>query len=61
MGELLNRWIAGLACYYLVYAIVMNVIPRKEYRVYVKTFMGLLLIVLLLNLDFFETTYDWTY
>lgn len=47
MGELLNRWIAGLACYYLVYAIVMNVIPRKEYRVYVKTFMGLLLIVLL--------------
>ena len=49
MGELLNRWIAGLACYYLVYAIVMNVIPRKEYRVYVKTFMGLLLIVLLLT------------
>ena len=49
MVDLINRWIAGLACYYLVYAIVMNVIPRKEYQVYVKSFMGLLLIILLLT------------
>ncbi|MGI6011695.1 MAG: stage III sporulation protein AF [Ruminococcus sp.] len=49
MTETFYQWIGSLACYYLVYSIVMNVIPKKEYQVYVKSFMGMLLVIILLT------------
>ncbi|MGI6006366.1 MAG: stage III sporulation protein AF [Ruminococcus sp.] len=49
MAETFYGWIGNLACYYLVYSIAMNVIPKKEYQAYVKSFMGMLLVILLLT------------
>ena len=60
MAETFYSWIGSLACYYLVYSIVMNIIPKKEYQVYVKSFMGMLLVVIMLTpvMEFIRSDYD---
>lgn len=56
MAEAMYSWMRNLAYYYLFYSIVLNLLPDKQYRVYIKNFLGMLLIIMLLSpiLSFFK-------
>lgn len=49
MTNAIYSWMRNLAYYYLFYSIVMNLLPDKQYSVYIKNFLGILLIILLLS------------
>ena len=55
MTETIYSWMRNLVCYCLVYSIVMNIVPQKQYQMYIKNFMGMLLVVMILTpvLQFF--------
>lgn len=38
----------GIACYYLIYSIVMNLVIDKQYQSYIKSFMGMILVMLIM-------------
>lgn len=56
MTDAIYSWMRNLAYYYLFYSIIMNILPDNQYRAYVKNFMGMLLIILLIGpiLSFFK-------
>ena len=60
MTETVYSWMRNLVCYYLVYSIVMNLVPQKQYQMYIKNFMGMLLVVIILTpvLQFFHSERD---
>ena len=48
MKESLYAWIKNLAVFYLLFTMVLQLVPAGKYEKYVRFFMGLLLILLLL-------------
>lgn len=48
MRESLYAWIKNLAVFYLLFTMVLHLVPAGKYEKYVRFFMGLLLILLLL-------------
>ena len=48
MKESLYAWIKNLAVFYLLFTMVLHLVPAGKYEKYVRFFMGLLLILLLL-------------
>lgn len=49
MTDAIYSWMRNLAYYYLFYSIVMNLLPDKQYSIYIKNFMGMLLIILIIS------------
>ena len=49
MTQTVYSWMRGVACYYLVYSIVMNLISDRQYQNYVKSFMGMILVIMILT------------
>lgn len=49
MTGVIYSWMRNLAYYYLFYSVIMNILPDNQYRAYIKDFMGVLLIILLLS------------
>ena len=47
--EWLARWVRNLAFYFIFLSVLMNVIPQGEERKYIRFFMGLLLMVMLIT------------
>ena len=47
--EWLARWVRNLAFYFIFLSVLMNVIPQGEERKYIRFFMGLLLILVLIQ------------
>ena len=45
----LYEWMKTLAFYYIFVSVITNALPDTKYQTYVKFFLGMLLIVLLLN------------
>jgi len=62
MTEAIYSWMRNLAYYYLFYSVIMNILPDHQYRSYIKDFMGVLLIILLLSpiLAFFKMDHQLT-
>ena len=48
MKENLYAWIKNLAVFYLLFTMVLHLVPAGKYEKYVRFFMGLLLILILL-------------
>ena len=55
MTEALYSWIKNLACYFILLTAVMNFLPDNSYKKYIRYYMGLLLILLILS-PVFEIT-----
>lgn len=49
MTQAIYSWMRSIAFYYLFYSIIMNILPDNRYRAYIKDFLGMLLIILLLS------------
>ena len=47
--EWLSQWVRNLAFYFIFLSVLMNVIPQGEKRKYIRFFMGLLLILVLIQ------------
>lgn len=47
--EWIYEWIKTIAFYYIFVSIVMNALPDTKYQSYVKFFLGMLLIVIMIN------------
>lgn len=47
--EWLYEWIKTIAFYYIFVSIIMNALPDIKYQGYVKFFLGILLIVIMIN------------
>lgn len=47
--EWLSQWVRNLAFYFIFLSVLMNVIPQGEERKYIRFFMGLLLILILIK------------
>jgi len=62
MTEAIYSWMRNLAYFYLFYSVIMNILPDNQYRAYIKDFMGVLLIILLLSpiLSFFKMDHQLT-
>ena len=45
----LYEWIKTIAFYYIFVSIITNALPDTKYQSYVKFFLGILLIVIMLN------------
>jgi hypothetical protein len=43
----LYQWIKNLAVFYIVFTAVLQLIPDKKYETYVRSFLGLILVLLL--------------
>ena len=58
MRETIYEWMKNLAVFYLFFTAVMNFLPDGKYNRYVRHFLGLLLIMLLITpiLRFFGMT-----
>lgn len=56
MTEAIYSWMRNLAYYFIFLSAVMNFIPDNSFRKYIKYFMGLVLMLLLLSpiLQFFK-------
>lgn len=54
--EWIYEWIKTIAFYYIFVSIVINALPDMKYQIYVKFFLGMLLIVIMINplLDLFK-------
>lgn len=48
MAELV-KWIKNLAIFYIVAALIMQLIPGKEYQKYIRVFLGIITIILIMN------------
>lgn len=48
MAELV-KWIKNIAIFYIVAALVMQLIPGKEYQKYIRVFLGIITIILIVN------------
>ena len=48
MKENLYAWIKNLAVFYLLFTMVLHLVPAGKYEKYVRFFMGLLLILILI-------------
>lgn len=49
MRESLYTWMRNLVFYYIMLAAVLNFIPENSYRKYIRFFMGMLLMLLLMS------------
>ena len=49
MKEALYSWMESLVCYYLLFAAVMNILPDNNCKKYIRYYMGLLLIFIILS------------
>ncbi len=49
MSEAIYEWMKNLAVFYIFLTVVMNLVPNSQYGEYVKFFMGLILILLVLS------------
>jgi len=49
MTEQIYGWMENLAYYFIFLSAVMNFVPDNSYRKYIRYFMGILLIMLLLS------------
>lgn len=49
MKEAFCSWIEGLVCYFLLFSVVMNVLPDNHCKKYIQYYMGLLLILVILS------------
>lgn len=49
MFELINQWIRNLTYYFIVFTLVLQMVPNKSYRKYIQFVTGLILIMLLIE------------
>lgn len=47
--EWLYNWMKGIAYYYIFVSMILHVLPDSKYRQYVRFFLGLVLILVILN------------
>lgn len=45
----LVQWIKNIAIFYIVAALIMQLIPGKEYQKYIRVFLGIITIILIVN------------
>ena len=45
----LVQWIKNMAVFYIVAALIMQLIPGKEYQKYIRVFLGIVTIILIVN------------
>ena len=45
----LVQWIKNIAVFYIVAALIMQLIPGKEYQKYIRVFLGIITIILIVN------------
>lgn len=45
----LVQWIKNMAVFYIVAALIMQLIPGKEYQKYIRVFLGIITIILIIN------------
>jgi hypothetical protein len=48
MSELIG-WVKSIACFYIIASLIMHIIPGKGYLQYIKVFLGIVAIILLLK------------
>lgn len=49
MTEAIYSWMRNLVCYFILLSAVMHVLPDNSYKQYIRYYMGLLLILLILS------------
>lgn len=49
MTELLYEWMKNLVFYFVLASMIMNVIPDSKYQKYIRFFLGMLLIVIVIT------------
>lgn len=49
MSEAIYEWMKNLAIFYIFLTVVMNLVPNSQYGEYLKFFMGLILILMVLS------------
>lgn len=47
--ELIYEWMRNLVFYSLLVSVVMNVLPDSEYQKYIRFFLGMLLIIVVIT------------
>lgn len=47
MREFVAEWMRSLACFYLLFSVILHLVPQKKEEPYVRFFLGLLLIGLI--------------
>ena len=58
MTQMCYEWIRDIVFYFILVSLVMNVMPDTKYRKYVRFFLGMVLIILMVNplLQFLDLT-----
>ena len=49
MTEMCYAWIRDIVFYFILVSVVMNVMPDSKYRKYVRFFLGIVLIILMVQ------------
>lgn len=49
MGQQIYEWMRNLAVFYIFLTVVLHLVPNETYEGYLRFFMGLLLILMLLS------------
>ena len=49
MTEAIYSWMQNLVCYFILLSAVMNLLPDSSYKKYIRYYMGLLLILVMLS------------
>ena len=49
MKEEIYQWVKTLSVFYIVFSAVLHLIPDSKYERYIRSFMGLLLIYILIT------------
>lgn len=47
--EAISQWIKTISCFLIFMAIVLNILPKNNYRKYIGVFMGVLLIIVVMS------------
>ena len=47
--EYLVRWIKNIAIFYIVASLILNIIPGDKYKRYIKLFLGIVMVILLIK------------
>ncbi|MCI9136873.1 MAG: stage III sporulation protein AF [Lachnospiraceae bacterium] len=47
--EFIYGWVRNIVCFYIFMTVILHVLPRENYRKYVKFFSGMLLMILVLT------------
>ena len=47
--DIIYGWIKNIICFYIFITVILHLLPKENYRKYVRFFTGMLLVILVMN------------